>query len=1050
MIRLHKSRQNAALMAAAAGGHRKVISELLRDRRVAESVDVGAMLRTACRLGNATAVSSLLALGRCDPLWSQRDGDSAIHLAARSGRNDLVELLIAAASDTRHRRTAPYGRWEREVKALSMAIEGAASGGQVALLESLLTREKVDLVACAGNAAKAAAAGGHALAVECILADPHVDQAVCFGLAIAGAASAGRMELLASLLANPRFRMLKPEVLASARAGGVCSGLRQGRRDAVELLLADEAGGALAADDKAVSSCIVAAAGADEPDILRRLLNVCAAGMAVPTLALVAGEALAAAAKTGKLLSVEALLASAPTLPEAEPVAFKAAVEAAAAGGHLATLQRLLAACSDAQRHSFTHAATAEAARSDRLPAVEWLLDLARGAMLGREAELALHALACAVESYHTQLTQHLLALPVLQTTELRLAALQHATTPAARSDEAALVVDWALADPSVDPAADGNALLLAAFKSRLPAVVDRLLADTRVDLSVHGNAMLLQAIDDDSVKLVECALRDPRVDPGVRNNAAFRFAAGHGCVRLVKQLLADPRVDPAAQDNEAIQECKSAKVMRCLLADPRVDPAADSNSAVRSCAQENLLPALKLLLRDPRVSVRACGNAPFVSAVTIGHNGVLRCLLAHPRSDPTKNLGEALDRAMENECHSTIRIVLADPRVQAHVVTYSGDFAGKLLRYACEHGQLATVQQLLALLDLDADEVVEQVLESLKTATSSGHVAVFQALLRATAGMPAEAVVEALFAAALEAVENEFKGQRTILRMLLADGRLPLDNASALYLHACTRGSARQAAALLANPLCEPAMPAAVVGTGFSQLCHAGWVHVPAVQQLLKHPRILPGLHTNAAILRAAVRGPLPVLQVLLADPRLDPTADSSAALRSALSQWRLPHVNALLDDGRVWMGLQHTIAALQRRDGHAGGHAGDAGAAAAAGGREAADQLRAAEQLQWDVSEGWTAGAASLARKQQITRGSTFVADSRLLNVLLRVAAPSSAATAAAGAAAAAAGAGAGAGAGADAPHAVPIAHLASAAWARRRAVVLAREAALEEASR
>lgn len=193
-----------------------------------------------------------------------------------------------------------------------------------------------------------------------------------------------------------------------------------------------------------------------------------------------------------------------------------------------------------------------------------------------------------------------------------------------------ASVVEMLLADPRVDPTADGNeALRVAAIEGHCE-VVEALLKHPRVDPS----AAILVAMNKASKHTERIALRllhDDRVDPAAQNNLYLRCAAAYGLSLLVEHLLRLPRVDPAAQANEAIRNAAgsgSLRVVKLLLADPRVDPGACASEAVGNAADCGLLHVIERLLVDPRVDASASNNAALRSACEGSHIAVVERLV--------------------------------------------------------------------------------------------------------------------------------------------------------------------------------------------------------------------------------------------------------------------------------------------------------------------------------------------------------------------------------------------------------------------------------------
>lgn len=176
--------------------------------------------------------------------------------------------------------------------------------------------------------------------------------------------------------------------------------------------------------------------------------------------------------------------------------------------------------------------------------------------------------------------------------------------------------VEALMADPRVNPAANGSACLRDACCAGHAAVVRALLTDGRSSPGIWGQYCLLRACENGHAEVVEALLRDPRTNPMYYHGQALRIAAHRGHLPVVRALLADPRVDPTVAGNAAfVQACAKARiaVVEELLSDPRVDPAAFDNNALYHALVREMSrpggpwgPVTTLLLEDARVRARA------------------------------------------------------------------------------------------------------------------------------------------------------------------------------------------------------------------------------------------------------------------------------------------------------------------------------------------------------------------------------------------------------------------------------------------------------------
>ena len=101
--------------------------------------------------------------------------------------------------------------------------------------------------------------------------------------------------------------------------------------------------------------------------------------------------------------------------------------------------------------------------------------------------------------------------------------------------------------------------------------------------------------------------LANPRVDPSANGNYAIRYAAFFGHTEIVKLLLADPRVDPSANNNQSLRSAinlNQVKVINLLLADSRIkiNPRDIGIAAVRNSAEtSNILRTLYIQKKEKK-----------------------------------------------------------------------------------------------------------------------------------------------------------------------------------------------------------------------------------------------------------------------------------------------------------------------------------------------------------------------------------------------------------------------------------------------------------------
>lgn len=219
-----------ALKRASAAGEASIALAALADPRLDAALSRPAWEYSSPRTpivwavegGQLEMLQMLLADGRFDPSM----GD-ALPTAADSGRGDIVRCLL---SDTRVWHAPQMAGWLREAvptaaraddagmlqdltghpvldvaEAVPAALVASATSGAVATLDWLLLRTPD---AASGRvrqrALQAAAGGGHLAVVERLLADPMVDASALNNAAVQDAAESGHTAIVARLMGDPR------------------------------------------------------------------------------------------------------------------------------------------------------------------------------------------------------------------------------------------------------------------------------------------------------------------------------------------------------------------------------------------------------------------------------------------------------------------------------------------------------------------------------------------------------------------------------------------------------------------------------------------------------------------------------------------------------------------------------------------------------------------------------------------------------------------------------------------------------------------------------
>ena len=424
--------------------------------------------------------------------------------------------------------------------------------------------------------------------------------------------------------------------------------------------------------------------------------------------------------------------------------------------------------------------------------------------------------------------------------------------------------------------------------------------------------------------------LRDPRVSQAALTKAV-RGALARDRARCAEVLLADARCDTVALDARFFIELAGAgraRAIKLILQDPRFDrlvrPArahSDRDSAIVRAAEAGRAGIVALLLADARVSPHRALRA----AIRNQNDEVMRTLLADPRVDPTEDGYEALCCAARWGCARICAMLLGDARVDV-------DAKHAALRIAAKYGHASVVSLVLA----DPDPHI------CPSSVEAGPTVDFSGSLNDCEIQGADALQLAA----------EY-GRADVIRVLLQDPRVLLDEQYFVMQSAIVHNHAAALAALLADPRVDPSEWAVKLLAEASAFDGDGDGGTSMLSQLLAHPRVNPAARDNelvrslarrydatersaalvladprvdpsaqhnAAVKDAAAHGKKALLELLLKDPRVDPSAGDNAALRRAVSGGHAGVVRRLLRDPRVdpsadghaWM--KEAVAKAQR----------------------------------------------------------------------------------------------------------------------------------------
>lgn len=665
---------NAALHSAATHEQWAIVESLLSDGRAAFGMHDDVVLRRAAGAGHLKLVQQLLLDSRVDPTAKRCD---AVKRAAENGYYDVVDALladarVAAASQcllewafgdasmqnaggneglaARLLNVPHFDPSERG----DFAIKMASRAGWAGVVDRLLADHRVSPVSTDGSlsALDYAVKQRQVAVVDILLKDSRVDPRAAGHRAVYTALRSASVEALRRLLADPRVTFKAPKATAAGRDAAVAAAAASG----------DTGSAAGTSDDGAIDAggFFAEAAVSSELDVLRCLLED---GRFDP--AAKSNAALREALTLGGEDKATCLFACAAVRAELSRASDGFALQVAATFGDLALVELILGSASPDIIAASGVLALLGACRKGHWPVVERLLCVPsiHEALLSRDSRLEKSVLQAAARGGSVVVLERL-----LQRYNCAPHGFKGGPLCIAATEGHVAMVERLLADPRVDPTADGYASLVAAVGSQHPdglAVLDRLLADPRVNLKRRSpldpsfSEPLRAAFSRGSIAAIDRLLALPAVDSFIREHPLVDLfacieerlgAAGAGrptseCTAAVRRLLAFPEVPrPSTAGVLQTAACRGlTDIVDALLADDLLPPSRRvaaaapwisllSEAAAASASQAGSVDASARLLADPRVH----GPASRASALVAACLPRVKSLLADPGVRPS------------------------------------------------------------------------------------------------------------------------------------------------------------------------------------------------------------------------------------------------------------------------------------------------------------------------------------------------------------------------------------------------------------------------------
>lgn len=294
----------------------------------------------------------------------------------------------------------------------------------------------------------------------------------------------------------------------------------------------------------------------------------------------------------------------------------------------------------------------------------------------------------------------------------------------AAAANGDAATVSLLLSDERVDPAAYRNFPLRVACARGHVAVAQLLLKLPSVDPAALEGQPLQLAVSYVQLEIVRLLLTDPRVLAGGSSfKAALQGAARSGSAEIVAELLAHRTYTDGAAD-ALVLACERGHeaVAEVLLRDGRGCSGDGLSQATTTAAKSGNVALLERLLAHPLVNVVANATGVLEGAALAGNASIMRRLLSDGRIASLPAFPEdcaCLDRAIEGGQLGVLELLLADSRFNSPARIRLA------LEKAAELGELSMVDRLLSFSVLPAD-----VDAALVRAAGRGHTDIVDRLL--------------------------------------------------------------------------------------------------------------------------------------------------------------------------------------------------------------------------------------------------------------------------------------------------------------------------------
>lgn len=207
------------------------------------------------------------------------------------------------------------------------------------------------------------------------------------------------------------------------------------------------------------------------------------------------------------------------------------------------------------------------------------------------------------------------------------------------------------------------NTVFLAAVDSNQPETVQYLLADPHINPAADDNRAIKDAATMGLTNVVRVLLADRRVDPSAEQDLALKEASLRGHLEVMRLLLADPRTNPTMPLMKSASKGR-VDVIRILISDARITPLVKNLTLLEASIYRHL-DAVNLLLTNPEVNPAHNNNATIIAAAQLGNYTIVQRLMADPRVNPAAQDNLALREALAHNHPEVAALLRTDPRVR-------------------------------------------------------------------------------------------------------------------------------------------------------------------------------------------------------------------------------------------------------------------------------------------------------------------------------------------------------------------------------------------------